>query len=87
MWPPPDGGGPGRGPARVITPDFKRLSEQYADIVFASVDMDKVAPVAAEYSIGASPTFVFFKNGDRSDDDVIGAYRGKLEDKLRTLAV
>ncbi|MFH8295430.1 thioredoxin family protein [Streptomyces sp. NPDC018059] len=29
------------GPCKVFSPEFKRLSEQYADIVFASVDVDK----------------------------------------------
>ncbi|MFH8405302.1 thioredoxin domain-containing protein [Streptomyces sp. NPDC018019] len=73
------------GPGRLIGPVFKQLSEQYRNIVFLSVDVDKVAPVAQQYSIRAMPTFLFFKDGDRSDD-ITGANKVGLEDKAKMWA-
>ncbi|MEW2529890.1 thioredoxin domain-containing protein [Streptomyces sp. NPDC047071] len=73
------------GPSRVISPTFRHLSEQHTDIVFVSVDVDKVAPAAQKYNIRAMPTFVFFKDGEKNDD-LMGANKVGLEDKVKTLA-
>ncbi|KAM4067340.1 thioredoxin domain-containing protein [Hirsutella rhossiliensis] len=73
------------GPCRLISPVFKQLSEQYKDIVFLSVDVDKVAPVAQKYSVRAMPTFIMFKDGEKFDD-IMGANKVGLEDKIRGFA-
>ncbi|MEV0416543.1 thioredoxin domain-containing protein [Streptomyces sp. NPDC050448] len=73
------------GPGRVISPAVRHLSEHYTDIVFVSLDVDKVAPVAQKYSIRALPTFIFFKDGEKSNE-VMGANRSELEDKVKMLA-
>jgi thioredoxin-like negative regulator of GroEL len=65
-------------------PAFKQLSEQYSDIAFVSVDVDKVAPVAREYNIRAMPTVIFFKNGDKADD-LMGANTVSLKDKVTAM--
>jgi len=53
------------GPCRFIGPKFEELSkkEEYADIVFAKVDVDEAEDVAADQKIQAMPTFKFFKSG------------------------
>ncbi|GHH54751.1 thioredoxin family protein [Streptomyces candidus] len=74
------------GRSRAVSPAFEELSEQPTDIVFASVDVDGVAPVAQKYGIRTIPTFILFKDGDKSDD-VAGANIPALADKLKMLAV
>ncbi|MBO7939260.1 thioredoxin family protein [Streptomyces antibioticus] len=73
------------GPGQLIHPVFERLSEQYHDIGFVSVDVDRVAPVAQAYGIRAMPTFIFFKHGEKSDD-LMGTSKAGLEGKVKTLA-
>ncbi|KAM4067303.1 thioredoxin domain-containing protein [Hirsutella rhossiliensis] len=73
------------GPCRLISPVFKQLSEQFKDIVFVSVDVDKVAPVAQKYGVRAMPTFIMFKDGNKCDD-MMGANKVGLEDKITGLA-
>ncbi|GAA5086936.1 thioredoxin domain-containing protein [Nocardia iowensis] len=70
-----------RGPSRLISPVF----EQYQNIVFVSVDVDKVAPVAQKYGCRTTPTFMMFKNGNKSDD-LMGPNKAGLEDKVKMLA-
>lgn len=70
------------GPCRLISPVFKKLSEEYGDIIFVSVDVDKVAAVAQKYSVRAMPTFIMFKDGEKSDD-MMGANKVGLEDKVK----
>ncbi|KAK3182127.1 thioredoxin trx1 [Lecanicillium sp. MT-2017a] len=73
------------GPCRLIYPVFKQLSEQFKDIVFVSVDVDKVAPVAQKHAVRAMPTFIMFKDGSQVDD-MMGANKAGLEDKIKLLA-
>jgi thioredoxin 1 len=73
------------GPCRLISPVFEELSEKFKDIVFLSVDVDKVAPVAQKYSVRAMPTFLMFKDGEKCDD-MMGVNKAALEDKVQSLA-
>jgi len=73
------------GPCRLISPVFKQLSEQFKDIVFVSVDVDKVPAVAQKYSVRAMPTFMMFKDGEKCDD-IMGANKVGLEDKIKVFA-
>ncbi|KAI8320727.1 thioredoxin domain-containing protein [Martensiomyces pterosporus] len=73
------------GPCKLISPIFKALSEQYSDVVFASVDVDSVSPVAQKCGIRAMPTFHFFKDGQKSDE-LTGANKVGLEAKVKALA-
>ncbi|MET7890003.1 thioredoxin family protein [Streptomyces mirabilis] len=73
------------GPGKLMSPVFTHLSGEYQDIVFASVDVDQVSPVAQKYSIRAMPTFVFFRDATKSDD-MTGANKPELEDRVKKLA-
>lgn len=53
------------GPCKAISPQIEKLSEQYENIKFFKVDVDKLSEVAAENGISAMPTFLFFKNGEK----------------------
>ncbi|KAJ5098349.1 hypothetical protein N7532_005350 [Penicillium argentinense] len=44
---------------------IEKLSNEYTGIKFFKVDVDKLGEVAAENSISAMPTFLFFKGGEK----------------------
>ncbi|RCI12321.1 hypothetical protein L249_0061 [Ophiocordyceps polyrhachis-furcata BCC 54312] len=73
------------GPCKIISPVFKQLSEQHSDITFLSVDVDKLEAVAQEYGIRAMPTFIMFKDGEKSNE-LTGANKSGLEEKIQALA-
>ncbi|RDA92764.1 hypothetical protein CP533_1432 [Ophiocordyceps camponoti-saundersi (nom. inval.)] len=73
------------GPCKFISPIFNQLSEQHSDIVFLSVDVDNVESVAQKYGIRAMPTFIMFKDGEKSAD-LTGANKTGLEEKIQALA-
>ncbi|KAJ1963372.1 hypothetical protein GGI12_002091 [Dipsacomyces acuminosporus] len=73
------------GPCKLIAPVFKALSEQFTDIVFASVDVDDVSSVAQKCSIRAMPTFILFKDGTKFKD-LTGANKVGLESLVKDLA-
>ena len=62
---------------RFIGPIFDALSEEYTDIEFVKVDVDKAHKVKALCGIHAMPTFQFFKNGEIVEQ-VVGASQDKL---------
>jgi thioredoxin 1 len=65
------------GPCRFIGPIFDALSEEYTDVEFVKVDVDKAPNVKVLCGIHAMPTFQFFKNG-KIVEQVVGASQDKL---------
>ncbi|OQR70327.1 thioredoxin-like [Tropilaelaps mercedesae] len=55
------------GPCKQAEPIFKRISEQYSDVIFLKVDVDENEDAATEYDIASLPTFIFFKKGEVVD--------------------
>jgi thioredoxin 1 len=48
------------GPCKKIEPDIKKLCEDYKEVKFCKVDVDKVPALAKQYKISAMPTFLLF---------------------------
>lgn len=65
----------------MISPEFDRLSESYANIVFLKVDVDEVEAVAAACGISAMPTFQVWKDGKKVDE-LVGASKEKLKELI-----
>ena len=42
----------------MIAPIFKKMSNDYDDVVFLKVDVDENAETAANYNVSVMPTFV-----------------------------
>ena len=51
------------GPCRVTSPLIDELSNEYKNIKFLKVDVDKNPELAQQYSIFSIPTFMIFKGG------------------------
>jgi thioredoxin 1 len=49
------------------------MSEEFKDVDFYKVDVDENAAVAGELAVRAMPTFMFFKDGQKLDEEVVGA--------------
>ncbi|GAA5809524.1 hypothetical protein MFLAVUS_002933 [Mucor flavus] len=73
------------GPCKLIAPKLAKLTEVYGDAVFAKVDVDDVADVAAEYQVRAMPTIMYFKNGTKLGE-VVGANMVNIEAKIKELS-
>ncbi|KAH0545563.1 hypothetical protein FGG08_000394 [Glutinoglossum americanum] len=72
------------GPCRVIAPVVESLSKTYTNTHFYKLDVDEVSDVAQELGIRAMPTFVLFKDGEKSGE-VVGASAKAIEAAIQTL--
>ncbi|KAJ2779721.1 hypothetical protein H4R18_003861 [Coemansia javaensis] len=75
------------GPCKIIGPHFKAFSEEerFKGITFFKVDVDDFAEYAQKHEIRAMPTFKFLVGGALKDE-LVGADKNKLEQKLAELA-
>ncbi|XP_077400009.1 thioredoxin b [Vanacampus margaritifer] len=73
------------GPCKMIGPVFEAASkhQDYADVIFLKVDVDKCEDVSIKCKISCMPTFHFYRNGDRIDL-FSGANTEKLMDLIKT---
>ncbi|KAL7314400.1 thioredoxin trx1 [Mucor circinelloides] len=70
------------GPCKMIAPKLQKLANTFTDAVFAKVDVDEVADVAAEYQVRAMPTIMYFRNGQKIGE-VVGANMANIEAKVK----
>ncbi|BDD62748.1 thioredoxin trx1 [Monascus purpureus] len=73
------------GPCKAIAPKVAQLSETYPQAKFYQFDVDTLPDLAAELGIRAMPSFLFYKDGKRLEDDVIGANPSQLEASIKAL--
>jgi thioredoxin 1 len=71
------------GPCKKIAPLFHKLSEEYKDIEFKDIDIEKDDELANKYNIQALPTFLFLENG-HEHDRLCGANEVELNKKVKT---
>ncbi|KAF9959920.1 hypothetical protein BGZ72_008428 [Mortierella alpina] len=69
-----------KGSCRVIRPFVEKLSKKHSDVVFVEVDIDEARDIAVDLGIASSPTFHFYKAGDKID-----GFSGADEAKLTAL--
>jgi len=51
-------------PCNEFKPIFEKVSLNYPDIVFLSVDVNKMDELASEYDVNSLPTIIFIKEGN-----------------------
>lgn len=52
------------GPCKMMAPVIEAASEEYKDIKFCKVDVDKDGALASRYGIMGVPTLIVFKDGE-----------------------
>ncbi|KAI9317628.1 cytosolic thioredoxin Trx1 [Dichotomocladium elegans] len=70
------------GPCKIIAPKLDNLAKEYTDVIFAKVDVDEVADVAADQGIRAMPTIKFYRKGALLGE-VIGANLTQIVETLK----
>jgi thioredoxin len=55
------------GPCKVLTPTIEKLKEQYTNIKFTDIDVDKEFELASQYAVRSIPLVVIEKNGKEVD--------------------
>jgi thioredoxin 1 len=60
------------GPCRMLSPIIEQLSEEKANISFATLDVDRNRTVPMRYGIMSIPTLLYFKDG-KLVDKTLGA--------------
>mmetsp|Transcript_9233 Transcript_9233/g.14209 ORF Transcript_9233/g.14209 Transcript_9233/m.14209 type:complete len:124 (+) Transcript_9233:32-403(+) len=65
-------------PCRQISPVFEALAQEYPNVFFIKVDVDKVPSIKNILSVWAMPTFAFLQNGVK-----VGSFMGANETQLR----
>lgn len=60
------------GPCRVIAPKINQFAIDYPQVSFYKLNVDNVPSVASELGVRTTPTFYFFRNGEKIGE-VVGA--------------
>jgi thioredoxin 1 len=76
------------GACMAMEEHYRSLSDQYNEISFVNVDIDRVGTkkAAEKYNFNAIPTFVTFKGGKEFGNRVIGPAHGALDEQIARLA-
>jgi thioredoxin 1 len=70
-------------PCRAIKPFFEQLSKKHTDVQFIKVDVDVLGEVAQEAGIRAMPTFLIYKDGQKTGDKLEGADQKHLVELVK----
>lgn len=70
------------GPCKMMASVVEAASEEYADISFGKVDVDKVSDIAMRYKIMSIPTLMVFKDGEAVKTSVGAISKDELAELL-----
>lgn len=75
------------GPCRMVGPIVDELAKEYdGKVEVTKVNVDENPEVTSKYGIRNIPTILFFKDGEVVDKTVGALPKGKLAEKLESLA-
>ncbi len=61
------------GPCRGIAPLLEEIEDEYEDVLFLKVDVDKFQELCEEYNVSSMPTFILLEEGEIIGERVSGA--------------
>ncbi|MFD8903230.1 thioredoxin family protein [Streptomyces ardesiacus] len=67
----------------LIESAVEELARNYPHITFVKADIEKFEEIGNECGVVVFPTFIFFKDGVRQDNVVVGANRADLKKNVR----
>lgn len=76
------------GPCKAMSPIIDELAEEYEDkVVIGKYNVDEEGDLATKYRVMAIPTFLFFKDGKKTDIRLAGSqskenFKAKIEELL-----
>lgn len=71
------------GPCKMLSPVIDSLAEEYTNISFYKVDVDKAEVITKDYNIMSIPTLLLFENGELKEKIVGLRSKSELEDLLK----
>ncbi|XP_060082837.1 thioredoxin-like protein 1 [Ylistrum balloti] len=69
-------------PCRMVTPEYKQISNKYPNVVFLKIDVDQCRETAQSQQVTAMPTFILYKNKEVVDS-LKGTDLNQLEEKIK----
>lgn len=73
------------GPCRALAPIFEKVTSQFPDVKFVSIDCEEDEDVATFYRVRNVPTIILFRNGETYNKIVGGATETLLVDGIKSL--
>ena len=75
------------GPCNAMTPIIEELAEKYeGKVVIGKYNVDEEGDLSAKHRIMSIPTFLFFKNGKKTDIRLAGSQpKALFEEKIHEL--
>ncbi|NJE84233.1 thioredoxin [Thermococcus sp. CX2] len=76
---------PGCPPCRMIEPFMHELSEEYREVEFWEVDVEKHLPLAEKFDVMNVPTLIYLKEGNEITRQNLVRKKEEVEEKLMML--
>jgi len=69
------------GPCKMIAPEIERMENEYRNVIFLKVNVDKSDEICSMLEVSSLPTFYYIKNGNPIDKS-IGAAPDVIRQKI-----
>ncbi|KAJ5935853.1 hypothetical protein N7466_005400 [Penicillium verhagenii] len=73
------------GPCKAIAPLIEKWSDEYENIKFYKLDVEKANDLAVELNVTAMPTFMFFNKGEKVTE-IVGVDQRQIVGAIMALA-
>jgi len=72
------------GPCKMISPIIDELAETYSGkIKVGKLDIDQASSIASAQGVMSIPTIIFFKNGEKVEENTGALDKGQLEELIQ----
>lgn len=74
------------GPCKVLSPKIDELKKEYQGKVnIVKIDVDEHPEIASEYGIRSIPTILFFKDGKKVGEPIMGNNPKEIKNKIEEM--